>query len=129
MCRLSTLCHKSTLRDTLFGGVPEPQSTAKRIDFVRHWCVTLAAAHCRFRNVVFKSLDHRKSESVPREADLKQVAGGYVLEAALSDGRVVALLPTDASARLAAGDLKTSGSIAIRRYASDRTVVETVRDR
>jgi hypothetical protein len=52
------------------------------------------------------------------------------LEAALSDGGVVALLPKDDSTLLAAGDLKTS-VIAIRRYASDGTVVETVnlRDR
>ena len=53
------------------------------------------------------------------------------MEAALSDGGVVALLPKDDSTLLAAGDLKTSGAIAIRRYASDGTVVETVnlRDR
>ena len=93
----------------------------------REWHLT-ATTQSTSKQTEFVALyrPHRKSESVPREADLKQVAGGYVLEAALSDGRVVALLPTDASTPLAAGDLKASGAIAIRRYASDGTVVETV---
>ncbi|MHC4402739.1 MAG: hypothetical protein ACYTG0_24005, partial [Planctomycetota bacterium] len=70
---------------------------------------------------------HRKSDRVPNKADLKPIRGGYVLTAAMADGRVVALLPTDDSATLVAEGLKTTGQILVQRRSADGGVVETVR--
>jgi hypothetical protein len=69
---------------------------------------------------------HRSSDTPPRAASLTQIAGGYLLEAQLSDGRVVALLPIDDSATMTAHGLTTTGTIAIRRFGKDGEVVETI---
>ena len=69
---------------------------------------------------------HRSSQTPPRAASLKPLNGGYLLEADLADGRVLALLPTDDSATLAAEGLETTGAILVRRYGSDGSIVETV---
>ena len=68
----------------------------------------------------------RSSDSVPRAATVQRVPGGYVLEAEIRDGRVVALLPADDSQSLAAGELTTTGKIVIRRWAKDGSEVETL---
>lgn len=49
-----------------------------------------------------------------------------VLEAEVTDGRIVALLPTDDSATLTAGELETTGRLLIRRLATDGSAVETI---
>lgn len=69
---------------------------------------------------------HRADQAVPKKAELERIDGGYVLKADISDGKVVALLPTDDSETLAAQGLQTTGSILVRRYASDGSVAETV---
>lgn len=70
---------------------------------------------------------HRISDTPPPAATLSRTAGGYVLEAELSDGRLLALLPTDDSATLKSDDLATDGRIAVRRYERDGTVVQTIK--
>lgn len=62
---------------------------------------------------------------MPRGAKLSPIDGGYVLSAKLSDGRVVALLPTDESAKLSAEGLTTTGAILVQYRRADGTV-ETV---
>ena len=52
--------------------------------------------------------------------------GGYVLSAALSDGSVVALLPTDDAATLRSGDLASTGAIIIERRDADGKLLATV---
>ncbi len=69
---------------------------------------------------------HRANQSAPTTAELKRIDGGYLLRADLSDGKVLALLPTADSATLAAEGLKTTGAILVQRYASDGSVAETV---
>jgi hypothetical protein len=70
---------------------------------------------------------HRVDQTVPRGAGLERIDGGYLLTADLSDGKVVALLPTDDSAKLTAEGLTATGNILLQRRASDGAVVETVR--
>lgn len=67
-------------------------------------------------------------ENPPTEADLKQVEGGYLLAAALSDGRVTALLPTQDTATIEAEGLSTTGRIVIQRTARDGRIVGTLRE-
>jgi len=62
-------------------------------------------------------------------AELKPIQGGYLLTAALSDGRVLALLPSDDSATLTAEGLSTQGTILVQRYRADGSVVETLKVR
>jgi len=93
----------------------------------REWHLT-AATPSKVEACEFVALyrPSRVAKPVPREADLKAVDGGYVLRAKLSDGKVLALLPTDDSAVLEADGLKTTGRIAVRRFGSDGSIVQTV---
>ena len=61
-----------------------------------------------------------------QEAKLDRVDGGYVLTAGLSDGNVVALLPTDDSAVVSGKGLSTTGAILVQRRAKDGTIIETL---
>jgi hypothetical protein len=94
----------------------------------REWHLT-ATTPSEVKRTEFVALyrPHRSKDTPPDGATLERVAGGYVLDAKLSDGRVLALLPTDDSAALSADGLTTKGTIAIRRDGQDGTVVETVR--
>jgi len=93
----------------------------------REWHLT-AATPSKAKSVEFVALyrPHRKDQAVAGGADLKPIDGGYLLSADLSDGRVVALLPTDDAATLAAEGLSTVGKILIQRYTADGSVAETV---
>ena len=57
---------------------------------------------------------------------MQKVEGGYVLTADASQGRVVALLPTDDAAEFAAEGLTTTGAVVIKQRGADGTVIETV---
>ncbi|MBC8873396.1 MAG: DUF4962 domain-containing protein [Planctomycetes bacterium] len=93
----------------------------------REWHLT-ATTPAKTKTCEFLALyrPHRADQSVPKTAELKRIDGGYVLKAGVSDGKVVALLPTGDSATLSAEGLKTSGGILVRRYTSDGSVAETV---
>jgi len=93
----------------------------------REWHLTAKTRNkAKIREFVALYRPHRVDQPVPKTAELKPIDGGYVLTAEVSDGRVVALLPTDDSATLAAEGLKTTGGILVRRYTSDGSVAETV---
>ncbi len=96
---------------------PWPQITT------REWHLT-ATTPSRAKTAEFVAVyrPHRTAQAVPRDAKLRQIDGGYVLTAKLSDGQVVALLPTDDSAKLSAEGLNTTGAILIQRRRSDGTV-------
>jgi len=103
---------------------PNPRPRIK----LREWHLT-ATTPAKSKAIEFVTImrPHRAGEKVPDEARLQRVDGGYVLTAALSDGRVVALLPTDDSATLAAEGLEAPGKIVVERRRLDGSVVQTVR--
>jgi len=99
---------------------PEPQIT------LREWHLT-AATPAKVKNLEFVVLYrlHRNGRAIPKSLnvpELKQVAGGYLLTVTLSDGRVLALLPRDDSATLAAEGLSTQGKVLVQRYRADGSV-------
>ncbi|MCL4204823.1 MAG: DUF4962 domain-containing protein [Pirellulaceae bacterium] len=100
---------------------PWPQITT------REWHLT-ATAPAAAKQIEFVALyrPHRTGDAVPTEATLRRVTGGYVLEADITAGRVLALLPTDDQATLTADELTATGQVVVRRFASDGSVVETV---
>jgi hypothetical protein len=58
---------------------------------------------------------HRLGHAVPEGARLERLDGGYRLEAALVDGQVVVLLPTDDAATLKTDGATTQGKILVQR--------------
>jgi len=65
---------------------------------------------------------HRIKDQVPKEANLKQIGGGYALSVKLSNGEFVALLPTDDHAPLKAYGLQSKGAIKCRLKRNGRPV-------
>lgn len=72
---------------------------------------------------------HRGGESVPTEAELTKLDGGYALRAKLTDGELVALLPTADGAQLEALGLRSTGQIVAERRDATGKVTETVREK
>ncbi len=101
---------------------PPPRPRVK----LHEWHLT--ASTPKVRQVEFVTLlrPHRTGQAVPTQAELKRAAGGYVLSARVGGGRILALLPVDASAELSAEGLSTRGQVAVRRYTDDGAVVDTV---
>ena len=93
----------------------------------REWHLT-ATMPSESKSVEFVTIyrPHRAKESIPRAADLKRVDGGYVLKADISDGRVLALLPTDDAATLTAEGLTSTGAIVIKRFGTDGSAMQVV---
>ena len=93
----------------------------------REWHLTAATPSksdaCQF---VALYRPHRVDQPVPRGARLKPIDGGYLLTAELSDGKILALLPTDDSARLTAEGLTSTGNILLQRRAADGQIIERV---
>lgn len=100
---------------------PWPQITT------REWHLT-ATTPSKRKTCEFVALyrPHRASQTPPEGAKLKPLDGGYLVEADLADGSVVALLPTDDAVTLSAEGLETTGTILVRRYGADGSIVETV---
>lgn len=100
---------------------PEPQITD------REWHLTASTpAKAKTTEFVTSYRPRRSAQAVPRQASLQPIHGGYVLTAELSDGRVVALLPSDDSVTLTAEGLTAQGKALVRRYRSDGSIVETL---
>ncbi len=95
---------------------------------LREWHLT-ATTPSRARNVEFVALyrPHRDGNQPPRNEKLTKIDGGYVLTADLTDGQVVALLPTDDSALLSADGLSADGAILVQRRDKDGNVVATLK--
>ena len=111
---------------------PEPQITT------REWHLT-ATTPSKSKSVEFVTL-YRPRRTTPLSrsgrgaggegtlpAELKPLPGGYLLTAALSDGRVVALLPSDDSATLAAEGLSTQGTLLVQRHHADGSIAQTLK--
>lgn len=100
---------------------PRPRIT------LREWHLT-AATPAKARTVEFVALyrPYRDGYQPPRKEKLTKIDGGYVLTADLTDGRVVALLPSDDSASLSAEGLSADGAILVQRRDKDDNVVATL---
>ncbi len=94
---------------------------------LREWHLTASTPE-KSRSTEFVALlrPHRKGQAVPRQAELKRLAGGYLLTAALTDGSLTALLPVEPEARLAAEGLQSQGEVTVQRRRADGSVVETL---
>jgi hypothetical protein len=103
--------------------VPEPRPTVK----VREWHFAAATPE-KARSVQFVALlrPHRAGQEVPRGALLQTTAGGYVLRATLSDGRVTVMLPGEESAARRTAMFQGPGRIVVHRLAADGSVVQSV---
>ena len=103
---------------------PNPRPRIK----LREWHLT-ATTPKPAKNVQFVALmrPHRNGETLPNEVELKRVERGYVLKAAVSDGQVVALLPTADTGKLSAEGIQSEGEIVVERRKGDGTVVQNVR--
>ena len=103
---------------------PNPRPRIK----LREWHLT-ATTPSKAKSVEFVALyrPHRADRQPPREARLKKTDDGYVLTADLTDGQVVALLPSDDSAAISAEGLSTVGTILVQRRSTDGAVLETLR--
>jgi hypothetical protein len=123
-CAVSLLAPKGLTFSQTDQYDPNPRS---RIE-LREWHLT-ATTPSKAKAVEFVALyrPYRDGNEPPREETLKRIDGGYVLTAELSDGQVVALLPTDNSASLSANGLSTDGTILVQRRGMDGSIVATVR--
>jgi hypothetical protein len=103
---------------------PNPRPRIK----LREWHLT-ASTPSKAKAVEFVALyrPYRDGDDPPHEEKLTRINGGYLLKADLTDGRVVALLPTDDSASLSAEGLTADGTILIQRRRADGSVVTSVR--
>ena len=101
---------------------PNPRDRIK----LREWHLT-ASTKAKTKSVEFVTLlwPHRKKQTPAAQAKLTPVAGGFVLDAKLSDGRATVLLPSDDSAELSSAGLKTQGKLLAVRYAANGSVVES----
>jgi hypothetical protein len=101
---------------------PRPRIT------LREWHLT-ATTPKPARQIEFVAVmrPHRKGQKVPSETTLKRIEGGYALEAAVSDGKVVALLPTEDTAALSALGLNSAGQIVLERRKADGTLEAGIR--
>jgi hypothetical protein len=102
---------------------PNPWPTIK----TREWHLT-AATPSKTSDIEFIALyrPRRAGQTVPRDAEIRKIDGGYLLTADSSGGRAVALLPADDSAKLAAEGLSTTGTILVQKRGADGAVIETV---
>jgi hypothetical protein len=103
---------------------PNPWPQIKK----REWHLT-SKTPAKSKNIEFVALyrPHRSSQPAPAAAELQPIDGGFVLNAELSDGRIVALLPTDDSAKLSAEGLEATGAILLRRHRPDGSVLESIK--
>ncbi len=124
VCPISLLAPEGlTLRQTNEYD-PNPRPRIK----LREWHLTATTAQPA-RSVEFVAVmrPHRKGEKVPTEVEMKKVEGGYVLTAAVSDGRVVALLPTKENVSLSSGSLQSNGEVVVEKRTDDGNRLEMVR--
>ncbi len=90
---------------------PNPRERIK----LREWHLT-AKASDKQDHMEFVTLyrPHKAQDKVERQATLQLVPGGYVLKAALSDGKLTALLPTDDNVALESEGVTARGVIKAR---------------
>lgn len=100
---------------------PRPRVT------LREWHLTAKTAE-KAKRAEFVTLfwPHRTGQDAGGLAQLEAVPGGYLLKADVAGTKVVALLPSDDSARLKADGLEAQGVVAVRLTSADGDVGETL---
>ncbi|NLF70767.1 MAG: DUF4962 domain-containing protein [Candidatus Anammoximicrobium sp.] len=100
---------------------PRPRIT------LREWHLT-ATTPRDAKAVQFVTLlrPHRAGHECPRDVALEQRDGGYILRARVPDGQVLALLPLDEQAQLAADGFATTGKLAVQRRLPNGRSVELI---
>jgi hypothetical protein len=94
----------------------------------REWHVTAKTDSAeRQREFLFLYRPHRANQVVPLDAKAQRLPSGYLLEAAVTDGKVVALLPTDDEQPLSYGGMSVTGQVLVQRRSSKDQPVETIR--
>jgi hypothetical protein len=94
----------------------------------REWHVTAKTDSAeRQREFLFLYRPHRANQVVPLDAKAQRLPSGYLLEAAVTDGKVVALLPTDDQQPLSYGGMSVTGQVLVQRRSSKDQPVETIR--
>lgn len=90
---------------------PNPRPRIK----LREWHLTAKTTE-RDTHMEFVTLyrPHQAQDKIERQATLRPVSGGYVLKAALHDGALTALLPTDDNAALEEEGMTTRDAIKLR---------------
>ena len=90
---------------------PNPRPRIK----LREWHLT-AKTEGDKRQMEFVTLyrPHRVEETVPDEASLEEIDGGYLLKAELSDGELSVLLPVSDNVTMRADGLESTGKIKCR---------------
>ncbi|MDP3147717.1 MAG: DUF4962 domain-containing protein [Ignavibacteria bacterium] len=124
VCDINMLTPNSLIINQTDQYNPNPWEQIK----VREWHLT-AATDVKRNNAEFVTLyrPHKKEQSVPTKAELKKVEGGYVLTADVTEGKIVALLPTSDSHILKADGLESTGEIVIQLRGKNGGVIETVK--
>jgi len=110
LCDIDFLCPKGLRLAQTDQYDPNPRERIK----LREWHLS-ASTPALQKNLKFVTLYriHRQAQAIPYGASLKQVPGGYVLNAEISDGQVTALLPTHDSSALRHATIETTGRILI----------------
>jgi hypothetical protein len=103
---------------------PNPRPRVK----LREWHLT-AETPSPAKQLAFVTLyrPHRKDQSVPQQATLKPISGGYILSATVSDGSVRALLPTADGVALNAEGLQAKDWPVIERRSADGKPTQVLR--
>lgn len=102
---------------------PNPRERIK----LREWHLTASTTEPQ-RTIEFVTVmrPHRTDQTVPDQARLTKLPGGYLLEAEVLDGRVIALLPNDDSTILQHNDLETTAKIVVQRQDAAGNIIETI---
>lgn len=102
---------------------PNPRPRIK----LREWHLTATTAE-KQKQIEFLVLlrPQRRGDRLPAETELSQVEGGYVLRATLSDGELLALLPTSDQSGFSAHGLECRGHIVVQRRDRTGRATETV---
>jgi len=123
-CDISLLAPKGLafLQTDQYDPNPRPRIT------LREWHLTATTPE-KSQAAEFVALyrPYRKGNDPPCTQNLKKVDGGYILTADLTDGQVVALLPTENSSKISAENFSTEGTVAVQRIGTDGSVVATMR--
>ena len=102
---------------------PNPRERIK----LREWHLTASTTEPQ-RTIEFVTVmrPHRTGQTVPDKARLTKLPGGFLLEAEVLDGQVVALLPNDETTTLQHNGLETVEKIVVRRLDAAGETVETI---
>ncbi len=111
-CRVALLAPKGLKVSQTNQFDPPPRPRVK----LTEWHLTAETKPVKAAAFVTLLRPHRKGETPPTNADLKEIESGYALEAGLSEGRVLVLMRTRDTNALAYGNRRASADLAAVRF-------------